>query len=287
MTKEFDAALKELFDANAPELARYLAARVGATAPNPEIIESDVSTITLQADKVFRLGGNQGLLHVELESSWAGAAPSRILFYNVLLDNRHGAPVQSVLVLLRPEANATSVTGRLRRDTPSRQMYLEFSYGVVRLWEESLDTLLGAGPGLLPLALLTNEAGVDLQAAFQRVEERLAQASLAAKRVSDLRSASYVLLGLRYDEAVINNLFRGVTAMKDSTTYQAILREGKELGAVTELHKVLLRQGRQKWGSASEETEGAIRGIQDLERLERMTDAVLPSNSWQELLATP
>jgi len=110
-------------------------------------------------------------------------------------------------------------------------------------------------------------------------------------RVNDVRSASYVLLGLRYDEAVINNFHRGVTVMKDSTTYQAILREGEALGvkhgAVTELQKVLLRQGRQKWGLASQEIEATIRSIDDVERLERMADAVLTAASWQDLLNTP
>lgn len=58
MAKKFDAALKELIDGYDAEWGRYLAARVGVVAPDPAILESDVSSVTLQADKVFRLGGD-------------------------------------------------------------------------------------------------------------------------------------------------------------------------------------------------------------------------------------
>jgi hypothetical protein len=34
-------------------------------------------------------------------------------------------------------------------------------------------------------------------------------------------------------------------------------------------------------------TESAVTSIKDVDRLERMADAVLTANSWQELLATP
>jgi len=291
MAKKFDAALKELIDGYDAEWGRYLAARVGVVAPDPAILESDVSSVTLQADKVFRLGGDAGLLHAELQSSWEGDVPNFMLWYNVALDHRHGAPVTSVVVLLRPEANATNITGRLRRTGPDGRVYLDFTYGVIRVWEEPLEALLNAGLGLLPLALLTNEARADLPAAFQQVEERLKEANLPAERVNDLRAISFVLLGLRYSDDVIRGLFKGVTAMEESTTYQYILRKGEargiQLGAVAELHKVLLRQGRQKWGAPSEEVEATIRGISDLERLERMVDAVLPAAGWQELLGTP
>jgi hypothetical protein len=103
MAKKYDAALKELTDHHGPDLARYLAARVGVTAPNPEVMESDVSSITMQADKVFRLGGDSGLLHAELQSSWEGDVADVTLVYNVLLDRRYGSPVKSVVVCCGPK----------------------------------------------------------------------------------------------------------------------------------------------------------------------------------------
>jgi hypothetical protein len=71
--------------------------------------------------------------------------------------------------------------------------------------------------------------------------------------------------------------------MEESTTYQYILRQG----AAREAQKLLLRHGERKWGPTGEEVQAAVRGINDLDRLERMDDALPAVSSWQELLATP
>jgi hypothetical protein len=283
MTKKYDAAVKELIDAHGTDCGRYFARRLGIPATKVSIIESDTSSVSMQADKVFQLGQGEGLLHAELQSSWEGDVPDVMLGYNVFLDRRYGPPVKSVVVLLRPEANATNITGRLQRVGPDGSVYLDFRYDVIRLWEESFRALLDAGLGLLPLALLTNDARADLPAAFQQAEERLQRANLPAEGAARLRTISFVLMGLRYNEEVIRNLYQGVTAMEESTTYQFILRQG----AAREAHKILLRQGQRKWGTPSQEIQAAIRGIEDLERLERMGEAVLDVAGWQELLSVP
>ena len=72
--------------------------------------------------------------------------------------------------------------------------------------------------------------------------------------------------------------------MRDSSTYQAILAEGR----TEALRKTLLRQGRQRFHSVpSEAVQAAIQAIADEDRLERMTDRLLVVSSWQELLKTP
>lgn len=99
-----------------------------------------------------------------------------------------------------------------------------------------------------------------------------------------LLSATYVLTGLRVSREIADQLFQGVHAMKESSTYQAILEEG----AAEALQKTLLRQGKQRFGAAAPaEVENAIRGVNELERLERMTDRLLIVPDWQELLETP
>ena len=50
-------------------------------------------------------------------------------------------------------------------------------------------------------------------------------------------------------------------------------------------HKMLLRQGRQKFGEPDRKTEAALHRIKEIPRLERMMDAILALNSWKELLA--
>jgi hypothetical protein len=51
------------------------------------------------------------------------------------------------------------------------------------------------------------------------------------------------------------------------------------------LRNVLLRQGRKKFGEPDAATLQMIQAITDVGRLERMSDAVLDANSWNELLA--
>jgi len=75
--------------------------------------------------------------------------------------------------------------------------------------------------------------------------------------------------------------------MKESSTYQAILAEGRTEGRTEALQKTLLRQGRQRFHSPpSEAVQAAIQAITDEDRLERMTDRLLIVSSWKELLDT-
>ena len=72
--------------------------------------------------------------------------------------------------------------------------------------------------------------------------------------------------------------------MQESSTYQWILSQG----AIAELKKVLLRVGRQRFGEADAATQASrIQAIDDLERLERMSDRLILAGGWQELLETP
>ena len=53
------------------------------------------------------------MLHLELESSGRLGIPTELLRYNVAAHAVSGLPVASVLVLLRPKATATDLTGDL------------------------------------------------------------------------------------------------------------------------------------------------------------------------------
>jgi hypothetical protein len=81
-------------------------------------------------------------------------------------------PVHSVLVVLRPKANATDQTGALELTGADRTPFLTFRYTVVRVWQETVAGLLAAGPGLAPLAIRTNEAAADLDGVFERFRDR-------------------------------------------------------------------------------------------------------------------
>lgn len=281
-TKPFDATLKDLAEVDA-------ASWPALVGPWPvrrvTLIDAEVSTVTAASDKVFRVEGegDDWLLHLEWESGHAGGAAEQAHLYSNLLRSRHGLLVRSVVVLLRPEANATNLTGRLELRFPDEvEPYDLFRYRVLRVWELPLERLLAGGLGTLALAPLTDEAASRLPAVLSRMEERFQQEAappLAAK----LRAATFVLLGLRYPAEMIRQLFQGVIGMRESSTYQLILSEGE----LREAKKLLLLQGRKKFGPPDEATAAALEAIADLARLEQLHDRLLEVSSWQELLTPP
>ena len=76
--------------------------------------------------------------------------------------------------------------------------------------------------------------------------------------------------------------------MKESSTYQAILQEGRaegELrGAVAELKKMVRRLGDAAFGPPDSRAAATIERLDDLPRLEEMLGSVSAASGWSELL---
>ena len=73
--------------------------------------------------------------------------------------------------------------------------------------------------------------------------------------------------------------------MRESSTYQATLREGR----IGEAQRLLLLLGEIRFGSPDEATREAVESIRDLNRLERMNLRVVDTSvhDWGDLLSTP
>jgi len=71
--------------------------------------------------------------------------------------------------------------------------------------------------------------------------------------------------------------------MHESETYLAILDEGE----IKHARDVVLRLGQKKFGSASDDVVTAVKGIEELQRLQRLEERILEVSSWQELLQVP
>jgi hypothetical protein len=69
--------------------------------------------------------------------------------------------------------------------------------------------------------------------------------------------------------------------MRESVTYQAILDEGR----AEALQKTILRLGRKLLGHPDEGTTAAVTAIDDVQRLEFLSDRLLDVANWRELLA--
>jgi predicted transposase YdaD len=248
-------------------------------------VDTDLS-VTAQSDKAFRLTGPPAaILHVELQSTPRLGIPSDLLRYNKLLGHNREEPVYSVVVLLRPKVVATDLTGVYTRPN------LEFRYSVVRVWEESVESLIAGGPATAPLALLTDEAAVDVEAAAERVEARLQQPDVGGRLRDELWSFTGFFGALRYDKDFLRQLVgRYGVILEDSSLYQEALERGvirgRAEGRADGIRRLLLIQSRRRFGAAPA-AEAALQGVADTARLERMAERVLDAAGGDDLLATP
>ncbi|HTU21242.1 MAG TPA: hypothetical protein VMG10_24525 [Gemmataceae bacterium] len=79
--------------------------------------------------------------------------------------------------------------------------------------------------------------------------------------------------------------------MRDSTSYQAILDEGRAEGEIKgraeEARRLLVLLGRKRLGGPDAAVEAAVHAIADVDRLELLIDRINEVASWQDLLQTP
>jgi predicted transposase YdaD len=286
MPLKFDATLKELVQTYA---ADWLAVLDEPPSGPIEVLTPDLSTLTAFTDIVLRIGDI--LLHLDFQSGPDPDLPRRILLYNVLLHERYGLPVHSVVDLLRPRADRGDLSDTLCYAARPGRGRLEFTFEIVRLWQVPVERLLASGLGMLPLAVLGQlPAGHTAEEALPQVITRLServQAEASGEQESILLTAAYVLTGLRVSRERLTELFQGVRKMRDSTAYQAILEEGEVIGQEKEARRLLLRLGRKRLGEPDATVEASVQAITDLERLELLAERVQEVASWQDLLSAP
>jgi predicted transposase YdaD len=188
------------------------------------------------------------------------------------------------------------MSGVYERNFPGEEAYLSFRYSVVRVWQLPPQPLLAGGLGLLPLAPISAVTEAELPGIIKRMGQRLS-GRRGRRQAPLVWGAAFILLGLRYSPALAAQLFRGVLSMKESSTYQAILEEGRvegrmegrmegrTEGAVAEAKKVLRLLGEEAFGPAEGRTITSIEEINDLAQLEELLKRLRSATSWQELFA--
>jgi predicted transposase YdaD len=185
----------------------------------------------------------------------------------------------------------TRLTGTYRRFHPGEEEpYLTFRYSMVRVWQLDPKRLLKGGLPLLALAPISAVTEAELLGIIKQMAQRL-QSRRFRKQAPVVWSAAFILLGLRYSAALAAQLFRGVVSMKESSTYQAILEEGRAEGriegAVAEARKVLRRLGDKAFGPPDARTAAAIERLDDLAQLEELLDRLGAATNWQALPGQP
>jgi len=280
MPLPFDATLKDLVRTYPQDWLTALG-RPG----DARLITPDLSSVSAFADLVFER--TDRLLHVDFQTGPDPALPRRMLLYNALLHERFERPVEGFAVLLRRRADRSDLTGEVRYTAADGNLVLHFRFTVLRVWQRPCTEFLSGGLGLVPLAVLGElPAGAEeetaLAAVVRQLEERITREAPRPEAVK-LLTASYILTGLRVPRTIANDLFQGVAAMKDSDTYQAILDRGR----VDEARRIVLRLGRRRWGEPDAPALAALQALQDVQRLEALTERVDNVSGWEELLATP
>ena len=205
------------------------------------------------------------------------------------LDYRHDLPVLTVLVLLCKEANSPDLTGTYQRNLPDGWQTNRYNYRVVRLWQDDPELYLtrGCRAGPAGTTRRRERAGPPRPGPAHGRSDQPGAGSRAAK----LWTATCLLMGLRYSEELTMSLLEGVQIMHQSTTYERILREGREEGReeglVTEARRFLVRLGTQQFGEPDPTTAAALEAIQDVDRLESLGERILRPDlkSWEELFA--
>jgi predicted transposase YdaD len=290
MPLPFDATLKELVQGYA---ADWLALLHETPAGPIEVLTPDLSTVTAFTDVVLHTGTT--LLHLDFQSGPDTALPRRVLLYNVLLFDGYGLPVHSVVVLLRPRADRGDLSDTVSYEARPERGGLHFRFEIIRLWQMPVERLLTSGLGTLPLAVLGQlpegrPADEALAEVIARLSERI-ETEASPEQGPILLTASFVLMGLRLSRDRAIELFQGVRKMRESTTYQAILDEGRAEGEIKgraeEARELLLRLGRKKLGAPNAAEEQTVRALTDVERLEMLVERLLDVNTWTELLQTP
>src|SRR5438128_2167855 len=125
MPKPFDVATKQLVEADPLAWLRFL----GLPGEEAELIDADLATVVAEADRILRVKNPDYLAHVELQASYKANMGDRTFLYNALAYYKYGLTIESVVLLLRKEADGPAVSGRVAYGS------LDFRYAVVRLWE--------------------------------------------------------------------------------------------------------------------------------------------------------
>lgn len=275
MSKGYDGTFKQLVEAHPADWLILAGLPAGHSV---EVVDSELSSVTAAADKVLRISGpDPYIAHLEFQAGVDPNFDSRMLLYNVPARWRHRLPVRTVAVLLHPGVETSGIAERVQ-DIADAESRLEFSYRILRVWTLPVKPVLEGGVGTLPLAPLCVSTA-ELPAVFERIDARLS--AEAPPRAEELWTASFVLSGLRHDASVVKQVLEGVRTMRESSTYQYILQEGR----LEEARKLILKLGTKRFGPPGRTVELLINEIDELERLEGVFERMPDATGWDDLFS--
>ncbi len=294
MSKPFDASFKDLFERHPADWLELAGIAFGGEV---EILDGNLASVAAEADRVVRiLADPDWLVHFEVQASRDLSLPRRMFRYNALLDLKFGLPVESVLFLLRPQADGPELDGTLHRARPGAGPYLAFGYKVIRVWTLSAEALLRGSLATLPMALIADAPKGRIRSVIRRFDDRL-RAEASEAEAADLRMVADLLLRLRYPRGEVRTMFSKIDWIRECDSLREVHQEGIEQGIergivegrgqgrVSEVRSLVLRLGTKKLGEPGTQVRRRVEAMDDPERLELMAERLLDATSWDEVVA--
>jgi hypothetical protein len=166
LTKRFDATPKGLIEIRPRDWPAFL----GVDARAVEVVDADVSTVSAATDKVLLVRADDGhrIQHLDFQSGPDASLPRRIHVYSALLEEYHHLPVESVVLLLRPEANLRALNGAYQMRLPgARRPYVDFQYRVTEAGARHPDFFAGIlyHPFRMPRSVKEKQTDTDASGA--------------------------------------------------------------------------------------------------------------------------
>jgi hypothetical protein len=156
-----------------------------------------------------------------------------------------------------------------------------------------VEQLLTGGIGVLPVAPLADDGVGKLVEVLARIDRRL-KAEASPVEADKLRATTTILMGLRHPPDLVRQVMQGAAVMwdkvfEDSSMVQEVYKRGEqageERGGVAQARKQLLRFARAKLGPPDSSTLAEIEAVDDLDRLDFLSERLRTVNSWKDLLA--
>ncbi len=119
----------------------------------------------------------------------------------------------------------------------------QFRYEVVRVWKRPARDFLSGPLGVAPARYrwpISASRGLPAVVSRHARAHRRGSSTVRSSRSCGLQI--YVLMGLRFERALIDNVLSGVMQMEESVTYQAILQGGVERGMEQGIQQGSLRK---------------------------------------------
>ena len=272
-----DNISKFLIEQYSTDFAAWL---LGESITLTTINPTELNVEPIRADSVMLLQSRNVILHTEFQTVGDETMPFRMADYYLRLKRKFPErTIQQVVIYLKRTAS------NLVKQTSYTTPVMTHQFRVIRLWEEPVEVFLST-PGLLPYAVLSRAS--DKESVLAQVVSELEQIT-DSREQSNLVAATSILAGLELEEQVIRQLFRS-PIMRESTMYQAILREGEAKGLqlgltqgrTVEGKTLVLKQLTRKLGSLSPEITTKVSAL-SLEDLEALGEALLDFTSVEDL----